>query len=62
MNDFKFPNSFPNGISFAGSYENVQNYKTILINYHSTSIDTLTISYSDDSISTINNIPSLFIF
>ena len=53
MNDFKFPNSFPNGISFAGSYENVQNYKTILINYHSTSIDTLTISYSDNSISTI---------
>jgi hypothetical protein len=38
--------SFP----FNGKYENVQNYKTILIEYYTASTDTLTISYSNDTV------------
>ena len=51
MNNFAYPTGFPNEASFSGSYENVQNYQTIIIDYHTNSTDILTVHYSNDTIS-----------
>jgi hypothetical protein len=46
-NNFSYlTDNFP----FNGKYENVQNYKTILIEYYTASTDTLIISYSNDTV------------
>ena len=53
MNNFAYPNGFPNNASFDGVYDNVENYKSILIDYNSNVTDTLTISYSNDTITSV---------
>ena len=46
-------------LPFYGTYENVQNYNSVLINYYTASTDELTISYSNDIISTCFTVPNV---